>query len=263
MSDEILKVQRPEPWPAPPADVHSIDLKAPRVVAIEDRGKQYLLTVGRILKKQWLKYFEGILSTSENEKGATVNQYDSSTARLELIESALIDAQGYPLPEGKSAITQLPGWQALLPLSHRLGAANALVAVTRSEAADDAPIALGRESVYLDAVWSADATGVMRKFSNLRHDFKTPTAEQQRRLARDNGRSRVVGGSRKGTTVWLGAQATMAELYDELIVAVEGYSVDGAALEQNIPEWMDTFHKVAAIDVLFAPAAPKVEEDVD
>ena len=104
----------------------------------------------------------------------------------------------------------------------------------------------------------------MRKFHGLRHNFKTPTAEQQRRLSRDSSRSRVVGGARNGKTLWLGAQATLADLYDELIVSVEGYAVDGKAPErEEVIEFMDTYHKVAAVDVLFAPAAPKVEEDAD
>jgi len=145
-----------------------------------------------------------------------------------------------------------------------MGAANALVAVSRSEPSDDEVIALGQESVYLDAIWSADAAGNMLKYHRLRHNFKVPTADQQRRLARDNSRSRIVGGSRKGKTVWLGAQATMAELYDELVTGVEGYMGDGQPPDRDgVIEFMDTFHKVVAIDALFAPAAPKVDEDGD
>jgi len=243
----------------------SIELKQPRIITIEDRGKQYTLTIARILKKQWLRYFEGIVSTSENQGGKRVDSFDSSAARLTLVEDCLVTATGYALPDGKTSIDQVDGWKGLLPLSHRLGVANAIISVSTSEITEDAQIALGEESVFLDAVWSADDKGVMRKFHGLRHNFTTPTAEQQRRLSRDNSRSRVVGGSRNGKTQWLGAQATLADLYDELIVSVEGYSVDGnAALDHDaIVEYMDTYHKVAAVDMLFAPAAPKVEEDAD
>jgi hypothetical protein len=241
----------------------AIELAQPRVIAIEDRGKKYSLTIGRILKRQWLRYFEGIISTSENQNGKRVDSFDSSAARLALVEESLINASGYALPDEKTGISQVDGWKELLPLSHRLGVANAIILVSASESSEDAQIMLGQESVFLDAIWSADDKGVMRKFHGLRHNFKTPTAEQQRRLSRDNSRSRVVGGSRNGKTQWLGAQATLAELYDELIVSVEGYAVDGnAALDHDaIVEYMDTYHKVAAVDMLFAPAAPKVEED--
>jgi hypothetical protein len=239
-----------------------IELKAPRVIVIEDRGKPYWLTVSRITKKLWLQYFEGILSTSENQGGKRVDSFDSSSARLNLVDQALVTASGYALPAGKTSIDQVEDWRNLLPLGHRLAAANAIISVTASEPKDEDVIALGQESVYLDAIWGAGEDGVMRRFHGLRHNFKIPLAEQQRRISRDSSRSRVVGGSRGGKTQWLGAQATLAELYDELVASVEGYTVDGAEPDREaIVEFMDTYHKVAAIDLLFAPAAPKVEED--
>jgi hypothetical protein len=239
----------------------AIELKAPRIITIEDRGKQYAFTLARITKKLWLRYFEGILSTSENQAGKRIDSFDSSAARLDLVESSLVTASGYALPEGKTSIDQVEGWKAQLPIAHRLGVANAIISVVASEQSGDEPIALGLEPVFLDAIWSADDKGVMRKFKGLRHNFKSPTADQQRRLSRDSSRSRVVGGSRKGITVWLGAQATLAELYDELIVSVDGYTVDGVEPDrESVIEFMDTYHKVAAVDVLFAPAAANIEE---
>jgi hypothetical protein len=242
----------------------AIELKAPRIIAIEDRGKQYLLTLARITRKQWLTYFDAIVSTSENQGGKRIDSFDSSAARLDLVESALITASGYGLPAGKTSIDQVEGWKALLPISHRLGVANALLSVSFSEPTDEDAISLGEESVYLDAVWGADENAELRKFTGLRHNFTTPTAQQQRHLARENSRSRIIGGSRGGKTLWLGAQATLAELYDELIVSVEGYAVDGEEPDRGaIVEFMDTYHKVCAADTLFAAAAPKVAEDGD
>ncbi len=240
----------------------AIEFKAPRIITIEDRGKHFNLTLARITKKQWLRYFEGILSTTENQSGKRVDIFDSSAARLELVEQSLIMAVGYALPSGKSDVTEIEGWKSQLPLSHRLGVANAIISVSPSEISSDDSIALGQESVYLDAIWSASDDGIMRRFHGLRHNFTTPSAEQQRRLSRDSSRSRVVGGSRHGKTQWLGAQATLADLYDELIVSVDGYTVDGETPDRDaIVEYMDTYHKVAAADMLFAPAAPKVEEE--
>jgi hypothetical protein len=242
----------------------AIELKKPRIIVIEDRGKQYSLTLARILKKQWLRYFEGILSTSENQNGKRVDSFDSSAARLALVEECLIGATGYALPDGKTSIDQVEGWKALLPLSHRLGVANAIISVSASDPSDDVPIALGQESVYIDAVWSAGDDGAMRKFKGLRHNFTVPTADQQRHFSRDSSRSRVIGGSRNGKTQWLGAQATLADLYDELIVSVDGYTVDGETPDREaIVEYMDTYHKVAAVDQLFAPAAAMVDEGDD
>jgi hypothetical protein len=240
-----------------------IELKAPRILAIADRKRTYRLTVSRILKKQWLRYFENIVSATENQGGKRIDSYDSSAARLQLLDDCLVTAEGYALAAGVDKIESMPEWKSQLPLSHRLAAANMLLAVTPAESDEDEPIALGQGSVYLDALWTAAESGIT-KFHGLRHNFKTPTAEQQRRLSRDSSRSRIVGGSRGGKTLWLGAQATLADLYDELIVSVEGYTVDGQPPDRaEIVEFMDTYHKVAAVDVLFAPAAPRVEEDGD
>jgi hypothetical protein len=243
----------------------SIELATPRVIVIEERGKQYRLALARIVKKQWMRYFDGIVSTSENQMGKRVDSFDSSSARLELVETSLIDAQGYATADG-SPITAAAGWQALLPLSHRLAVGNTIVSVERAEASNDEPIMLGVEAVYLNAVWSADENGVMQKYRGLCHRFKTPNGEQQRRFSRDSSRSRIVGGSRKAKTLWMGPQPTLVELYDELIVSVEGYQVNGVELgadHDTIVAEMDTYHKVAAADVLFSPAAANLSEDND
>lgn len=227
----------------------SLDLASPRVIAIDDRGRKFSLTVKRIDKRAWLRYFEGIVNVSENVNGERVNRFDSSAARLDLVESALIGAEGYPTANGQP-VTATEGWQKLLPLAHRLTAGLQLVAV--AELLDPAADAftLGFEDVYLDAFWGTE------RFTGLRHRFRTPSGEHQARLSRASSRSVILGGSRRGTTRWLGAQATLADLYDDLIEEVEGYSVGGTPLsgrEQIVAE-MDTFHKVAAAELLFSPA---------
>lgn len=243
----------------------AIELATPRVIVIEERGKQYRLTIARIAKKMWTHYFDGVVSTSENQAGKRIDSFDSSAARLELVEKNLVNAEGYVTADG-SPVTAAVGWQALLPLSHRLAAGNAIVSIDRAEPTDDDPIMLGAESVYLNAIWSADDKGVMQKYRGLCHRFKTPDGDQQRRYSRDSSRSRVIGGSRKNKTVWLGPQATLVELYDELILSVEGYQVNGVDLgadREAIVAEMDTYHKVAAADVLFSPAAANLSEDND
>lgn len=213
-------------------------------------------------KKQWLGYFGGIRSTSENQGSKSVNTFDSTSALVELVEKVLIAADGYP--QVCASLTATPDWQRLLPLSHRLAVGHALTSVERGEEPDDSVLTLGAEAVYLNAVWGADEHGVLQKYRGLCHRFKTPSSEQQRRVSRDASRSRIIGGSRKGTTVWLGAQATLAEIYDELILGVDGYMVKGVELNDDrdaITASMDTYHKVMAADVLFSPAVPNISED--
>jgi|SRR6185437_14052695 len=235
----------------------SIELTQPRVIAIDDHGKKYQLTVARITQKQWQRYFDAIQSTSENQGGKRVDSFDSTSGRLALVESALIDAKGYT---SREPITSISEWQKKLPLSHRAGVGSALTDVSRSEAEGDA-ITLGRETIYLDAVWSADSNGIMRKFRGLRHSFQTPTAEQQHRYSRDASRSVLVGGARNGKTRWLGPQSTLLALYDELVLEVDGYTVNGEVLDRDgAIANMDGYHKVAAAAELFSPAAPDVSE---
>lgn len=232
----------------------AIELARPRLIVIGDRGRKYKLTVAPVTKKQWLKYFDGIVNTSEYSAGSRIDNDDSSAARRELAESALIDAEGYTSTQ---PLKEIENWQSKLPASHLLTVGNVLTSVGRSAKADTEPIALGQETVFLDAVWDADEDGAMRKYTGLVHRFETPTAEHQRRFSRAASRSVVVGGGRNAKTRWLGAQSTLAELYDELIVSVEGYTANGQPLggREAIAGVMDTHHKVAAAMEVFAPAA--------
>ena len=241
----------------------NIDLAQPRTLALTDRGHVYTFTVNPIPKKAWLQYFSGIESTSETIEGKVVNSFDSTGARLILASSVLSNATGYKF-FGHDLITGVAGWQDLLPSAHRLAVSNMLTSVDRSSATEDEPITLGVEAVRLNALWSwnsGDAS--MNLVSGLTHIFSVPTVEQQRRYNRDMSRSQVVGGSRTGKTRWLGAQATLAQLYDELIQDVEGYRVGDQPLHDRdrIVEKMDTYHKVVATEALLTPAATAIAEE--
>jgi hypothetical protein len=241
----------------------AIELTGPRIIAIADRGQTYKFAVARIEKKQWLKYFEGVVSSSENRNGTRVDSFESMPALVDLVESAVTEAWGYKVADG-AAVSSRAGWQQMLPLRHRQAIGNALTEVERSEPAEDEALALGVETVYLNAVWGADEKGSMLKHLNRVHRFRTPGSEHQRRYSRDSMRSMIVGGSRRGTTKWLGMQPTLLELYDDLIDSVSGYQVNGQDLGEDkgqITQWMDAFHKVVAASALFAPASANVSDE--
>ena len=242
-----------------------IDLAQPRIFPITDRGQTYFLETAPITKAQWLAYFSAIESTSETVAGKRVDQFESAGARMELVNACLVDARGYRTA-GDVPVTSLPEWRTLIPLAHRAAVGGLLTAVGRSESEDSQPLMLGFETVSIDATWTWNGTDAMVRYPGLLHIFGSPSVEQQRRYSRDMSRSQIIGGSRTGKTRWLGAQATLVALYDELITAVKGYAVNGTPLNFDVPDPnaiirnMDTYHKVAAAEALFSPVTPVMEE---
>lgn len=221
----------------------NIDLGAPRVIAIRHGQQIFEYTLPPIAHELWLKYFDGIVSTAEREGKEIVQHVDASSAGLELVEK-LLPTDG----------------TARIPMAHKL----AIVNVLTSAYVPDGDMR-GFGEIPLVAIWSAGENKTMRRHKNLLHVFEEPTAEQNRRYRRDDSRSQIIGGSRKGTTVYRGAQRTLAALYDELVVSVAGYAFNGVALEgrDQIARCMDTFHKVAAMVQLFAPASVEIEDEVE
>ncbi len=221
----------------------SIALDLPRKIVIKQFGRTYAAIVSPISEPLWLKYFDGLISTAERVGKEVVQRIDATSAGIELVDSVAQFVEGY---------------EADPPLGHRLAVANVL---TSAFVPDQDMQGFGQ--IPLVAIWSANEGGSMRRHKDLIHTFKEPTAEQNRRYRRDDSRSQIVGGSRKGMTVYHGAQRALAGLYDELIVSVEGYVVNGVPLEgsEAIARHMDTYHKVAAAMQLFAPVLIDVEEE--
>jgi hypothetical protein len=239
-----------------------LELAGERHIAIKDRNHFYRFTLAPIGREMWMKYFDSIVSTSENRNREQLNTFDTSTPLLALVSEALLSADGYKMQEPISAI---PNWKAQLPIGHRLAIGQVLTRVSPVDAgSDDEAVALGSESVVLESLWNSDANGAMMLHRPLVHHFATPSFEDERRYLRDQSRSKVVGGSRTGKTVWTGVQRALVEIYDGLIQSVEGYSVNGASLAgatKEIPTYMDTYHKVVAAQQLFkAPPADPAEE---
>ena len=228
-----------------------IDLAQPRTIVIRQGARTYRFTVGPIAESRWFKYFDGITSTAERDGKSVVQRVDASSAGLELADAVIIES------ESKT-------------LAHRLAVANVLTsAYAVSEDVPEAHAA-GSEAIRLHAVWSAGDGDAMRRYKNLVHFFDSPTAEQYRRFKREDSRAQIISGSRKGVTVYHGAQKTLAALYDELILNVAGYAVNGTALggsddagRDQIRRHMDTYHKVAAAVQLFAPANVEIEDEID
>jgi hypothetical protein len=232
----------------------SLPLDQPRVVSIKHGEKKFLYKFRRIVDRDWKKYYGGIVSQTEVVNNEQARTFDFRTSLQVLVEDTLESVEGYT-GKGGVSVDQLKDWKMKLPIGHKTNVGYILsdVIVDRSTAEDISVIGDLTE-ISLSATWSADESGKMVKYLGLVHRFQHPTIEQMRRFYRESSRTRVVGGSRTGKTIWTGRQELLALFYDELIESVDGYSVNGASLTdvRDIRAQMDTHHKVTAAQALFS-----------
>lgn len=236
-----------------------LELNTERVIVFEDRGKEYKLTCRRITDRDWEKYFAGIVVTSEQKGKERISVIDVTTPRVTLAESVLIKAEGYKV-SGDTELTSLPQWQKRIPLNHRQKLGETLGDVRSSTEEGELVIYPEAEEAVIDAMWSYqpctdDWIAGMWTFKGLKHFLKSPTDAQHKRYSAEASRSRVVGGSRSGKTIYGNASPLLAKLYDELVVSVDGYTFNGEQLSTPdvIRREMDMLHKVMAAQELFRP----------
>ncbi|MGO8759363.1 MAG: hypothetical protein ACLQG3_14685 [Terracidiphilus sp.] len=225
-----------------------VDLARPRKIIIRQGSLGIEYSLKPVPEAAWFRYFDRIVSTAERDGKQVVQHTDASSAGVALVEEMLSHSGG----------------STGISLAHKLAIASVLTsAFSPSIDGRAGETDLGPEAVRLHCIWGAGDGDAMRRYKNLVHLFETPTAEQNRRYRRDDSRAQIVSGSRRGITIFKGAQRTLAALYDELIVSVAGYAVNGVALEgrEEIARHMDAYHKVAAAAQLFAPAELEMEEE--
>lgn len=239
-----------------------LPLDAPeRLVSFQEAGsgRIFTFTFRRITAKDWEKYFAGIVIESWREEGARVDRVDVRSAQHWLFDECVVRVEGYRLRAVE--FMQLPNWKDRVRYGHRLLAVEKIQDVSLSKTPGPEFEDPDFEEVRLDALWGAQQPGRMKKYVGLVHRFSPLTAEHKRRLDRSLTESRVVGGGRCARTIYPVRQALLVKLYDDLIVNVDGYGVAGREIDgvQQIRQEMDAFHKVAAVQQLFA--APEDAEE--
>jgi hypothetical protein len=237
-----------------------LPLDLPRVIPIIEGKHIYTFYFRRITQGDYEKYFSNIYFAQRNDGSDRINIQDLNTAAVTLFEETVDRVEGYA-----GDFTTRPGWQAKIPPSHSLKVGWKLVEVAAVPLDDERPIDPDRMEVALDAVWSrTEAGNQVTMFKGLKHFFSPPSLEDKRRFYRAGSMSKIVGGNRKGTTVNATRHALLIELYDKLIISVDGYSVAGKTVEKDqIKSWMDAVHKVYAVQELFAGNEVAVEEPVE
>jgi hypothetical protein len=235
-----------------------IELTQERVVSFQLSPKnQFTFYFRRLTPEDWKKFFVAIAIESETEKDGRTDRIDFRTASLLLFEDTIQRVEGYKTSSGD--FMALPNWRDRIPFGHKIKAAEFLQEVKVSEEDREYIIDASVDEVYLDVTWGSSRPGTMSRYTGIIHRFNPPTVKQRQKFTRALSESRVIGGSRTNKTIYPGRQGLLAELYDELVVSVEGYMLNGAPLTnvEVIRKEMDTFHKVAAVQQLFT--VPDVE----
>ena len=232
------------------ADGAMLPLDEKRVVTFIDRKFTYTFYLSRIMPDDWARYFDGIVHSSRNAGKAMEETLDLETPGIALVESKLETTDGY-----RGDFMATPGWQSKIPPRHTRPISWLLRTVAVSDCAtEDRPYDPDSIEVLLDAAWGMNKPGEMTMYQGLVHRFKPLTAEHKRKFYRAASMTRVVGGSRNGTTIYPVRYRALVQIYDDLIQGVEGYSVNGAPLEsvEAVRREMDLYHKVKAAEELFA-----------
>jgi hypothetical protein len=232
-----------------PATSSLLMLDQPRVIPIREGKRDYTFYFRRILQADWEQYFSGLYLSSRNEGVAQLNTTDFSTAGIELFESTLTKVVGY-----SRELTTTEDFKKVLP-RHSVAVAGLLRSVFISEDEDDKPLDCDSIVALVDAYWSQTTdAGQITQYKGLLHRFAPPNVEQRKRYMRGGAISKVIGGTRKGsTTVYSLRNKLLLDLYDQLILSVDGYGVAGKPLEgaEQIRREMDAYHKAEAVAQLF------------
>jgi len=244
-----------------------IDLAQNRLLVIHQNGRRYAVTIARISEAEWLEIFFDAIAFSLGKGRCASNSESLNATRaagVRLFEGTAIACEGYPHLEG------VPDWQTKIPPSHKLAFGDALfeTLVLRD---DRSPRCLPDQKrvICLQSLWSAGGTGAMCKHRHLTHYFKAPSGRQRQQIDNAYGALRRMSGfSRRGETVLLRPlqlfpARSLISAYNELIIRVDGYVLDGKPLTSDRAEIvlnMDAFHKVMAVRPVFSWAPAQIKE---
>ena len=222
-----------------------IDLAQNRTIVFRKGPPRLSVTVSPISKAAWLECLDAMTSI-----GAHV---EAEEALMGLLEEVAIKVDGYPDTADDS------NWISKIPWRHRTAYANALGSALLPEGSGPTVNrSVGETSIRLHSIWSARENGGLLSHKDLVHVFKAPSIQQLLNFRRGFSCPRVVKGGRRENGRGMIVQDPLAgrmcsALYDEFIVRVEGYAIDGEPLGDNrtaIVNGMDTYHKVIAAAAL-------------
>jgi hypothetical protein len=200
---------------------------------------------------------EGYLIQSRDRKGAGATgpaPMEAGSSDADLPEAhpsrANREAPESDLVTGHSSlVTFFPdAWRERVPLLHKMAAIQLLAQVFPSDGDETEAYHFDPEQIEVHLVAARGG----REHSGLIHTLQRPSIRQQKEFSRVISTAFYVRGSRTEKSLLPSRLREMVRFYDQLVVGVRGYSVNGEpATREDAVKWMDALHKQTAISALF------------
>ena len=193
----------------------------------------------------WLAYDLAINRFAEDQGDTRILCWPTESAMVSLWDKLALRTEGY----GGFSEQPPENWKSLVPAPHKLPAVKLLAQVFSKETDEDAGYSFdpSRAQVVLEAGRSGQIC------SPLRHFLQWPMERQQKDFSALGSRTYIVRGSRTGKTLIPSTLKELVRLYDELILEVQGYTVNGQVpTRDQAVQGMDALHKQTVILGLFS-----------
>ena len=196
---------------------------------------------------------EGYLVNS-NPQIAQMPQMENATSDSEFLESVQ-SAKSVDLP-----VAFPDDWQSKVPLLHKMAAVQLLAQVFPADTEETEAYHFNPDQVEVSLIAARGG----HTFPDLVHILRRPTVRQQKEFSRIVSTALYVRGSRTEKSLLPSRLREMTRFYDDLVVAVRGYSVHGKhATHDDAIHAMDALHKQTAIAALFNFEEPDDAEEAN
>jgi hypothetical protein len=223
-----------------------LDLSTPeRTVQLRLGEKKIVHVFTPPTADDWIEYERSLRPTVIFSRDSIETRLAIEKASDALWRRRILRVEGYPFDATAN-------WKEQIPLQHRR---MAVAGLDQVQAADDQDILGDSETVAVRLVARWNGT----VYEHLVHRFRRPKIEHELRFREATSRRALTGRRLGGVKrpqdepieqITLPSLPTLIALYDELIVAVEGYRVPSP--ESRVPNLMDVPHKAAAVRALLA-----------
>lgn len=205
--------------------------------------------------QDWIAYHKGVSELGLSRGRETFEVSDNVQAKnLELWEKLVTKVQGYVV-DGKD-VQEQENWRDLIPFPHKVQAVNGFMTTWRrtDDVVEEVVLDLGSDDVEVSIVVLQNVDDTMTQHEIIFH-FTSPDAMDYKNISKLQSRMRLTRTKERNVSS-ISVPTDIkpyVQLFDKLIIRVEGYIYDGKDLMEH-SEWkskIDAFHKREAIGDLF------------